>query len=144
MPVPARQLQQKARALKRQLRTTTRTLNRSRFPVSRPIDQPQPEIAPPLPVVEAIAAPASSLSAAEVGSIVTKAPVLVELQYEVLDLRHEIDALKQELAALRTSATQLPAELKTSQLSIVDAAGNTIAGISSSGVVSCRLIEMHP
>jgi len=138
-------MQLKARSLKRQLRATARALSRCRFPITRPLDEPPAAIAPlPVAVVEAAAPAVPQLNAADVGGLVAKAPVLVELQYEVLDLRHEIDALKHELAALRTKGSQQPAELKTSQLSIVDATGRVIAGISSEGVVSCRLIEMHP
>ena len=92
---------------------------------------------------ETVPTPTSVLDGAAVAGLVATAPAFVVVQYEVLDLRHEVEALKQELAALRTKAAEQSAEVKTSKLSIVDASGKVTAGISSDGVVSCRLIELR-
>lgn len=144
----SRHLRHKVRRLSRHLKSVERGVGRARlaptqfYPVMMAAPAPVPE-APPeeLDALAEEVQPASAppLDEAAIKGLVATAPIVVELQYEVLDLRHEVEALKQELAALRSQA----AEVKTAKLSIVDAAGRVVAGISGDGTVSCRLIEMR-
>ena len=141
LPVRDVILRQKAGKLKRQLRAAQRSQVRSRITGRRQVfvapEQAPVVIPPPAP------ASAPAFDSTQVAGLVAQAPVVVEMQYEVLDLRHEIEALKSELAALRAKASEPTAELKAGQLSIADAAGKVTARISSAGVLTCQKIEFH-
>lgn len=145
-PPALRNLKYKTQRLKRQLRVTERSLGRPRVssvffapPEPAPVPEPQPE-----PEAAEVPVPAPALDEAAVTGLVAKAPLVVELQYEVLDLRHEVEALRQQIAALALKASEQPSELKTSQLSIVDEAGRMVAALSKDGTVTCRRIDLHP
>jgi len=148
--IPARQppardrlVANKTQRLKRQLRTAQRALGRVRVPI-RYVPRPSPECVAPTPAAPTASAPQpAAFDPALVTGLVAQSPVLVELQYEVLDLRHEMEALKKELASLRAKLAEPPAEVKTQQLSVTDSAGKVVARISGEGVVSCQRFEFH-
>lgn len=140
-PPPGRQLKQKARRLKHQLRALERTLGRHRAPPPVPAKaEPAPPVKKELPPP----VPAAALDEAAVGGLVGKAPALVELQYEVLDLRLEVEILKRQVTALLAKMDQQAAEVKTSQLTIADDSGRVVAAFSKDGSVTCRRIDLHP
>jgi hypothetical protein len=140
-PARDRLVANKTQRLKRQLRTAQRALGRVRVPI-RYVPRPSPECIAAVAVTPEAPQPAA-FDPALVTGLVAKSPVLVELQYEVLDLRHEMEALKKELASLRAKVAEPPAEVKTQQLSITDPAGKVVARISGEGVVSCQRFEFH-